>query len=78
MSGWGPMPELVEFDLAGYIAQLTPEDCPDPDRRMKASEAAADHIEANLATFRGPDMAHAVASAGRAFRNEWYAAQSPR
>ncbi len=67
-----------ESELADILWQFTPEDCPDCDLRLKASEAATDHIDANLATFRGPHMAHAVASAGRAFRNEWYAAQSPR
>jgi hypothetical protein len=66
-------------DLADVLSMLTPEDCPDNDLRLKASEAAAAHINGNMDHFRSLhrfDMARAIASAGRAFRNKWYAEHS--
>ena len=60
-------------ELADVLSMLTPEDCPDNDLRLKASEAAAAYINANIAQFRGHRMAYAIGSAGREFRNKWYA-----
>jgi hypothetical protein len=62
-------------ELADVLSMLTPEDCPDNELRLKASEAAAAHINANMDHFRGFPriMAREIASAGRAFRNKWYA-----
>jgi hypothetical protein len=58
--------------LADCLSRIRPEDCPDDEMRLKASEAAADYINANLAEFRRPGMAVATASAGIKFRNKWY------
>lgn len=59
--------------LADCISRITPEDCPDNELRMTASEAAAAHIQERIAEFRGPQMPIRMASAARDFRNKWYA-----
>ena len=67
-----------KMDLAYFLSNLLPEDCPDDELRMKASEAAATIIEANFDQFRGPRMAFDVARAGCEIRNKWYAENGRR